>query len=184
MNPIETFKKIKLLYKLISLKNRLNSYGPKSELFGAHIDNKEEYIHFDEYAYYYIPIVPSYKNNYNLYLFCNKKYIIFRKDETSDFNHKDPKNYIIIKKTNSIRINRKPDNDINDKLNFLYEDSHYYYDLYDYYNEDYDLYKAVEYILNKKHDYIARSICFILGCIITYFTPILYNYIISIIISK
>lgn len=175
MNLIETFKTIKLLYKLISLKNRLNSYGPESKLFGAHIEANEEYVYLGDYAYYYIPIIPSYKNSYNLYLFCNKKYIIFRKDENPNSSHKDPKNYIIIKKINSIGINRKPSNDINGELDFLSGDSHYYYDLYDYYNENYNLYRGVEYILNKKHDYIARSICFILGSIITYFSPILYS---------
>lgn len=58
----------------------------------------EDYIYFNEYAYYNILIIPSYTVEYILHIFCNDKYIIFRKDRINDLDHYNPKNYIIIKK--------------------------------------------------------------------------------------
>lgn len=127
----------------------------------------EDYIHFNEYAYYNILIIPSYTVEYILHIFCNDKYIIFRKDRINDSDHYNPKNYIIIKKTDSIRINNKPNNNFNDDINFIYGNSHSYYRLYDYYNKDYDLYKLIEKLLNKKDNWIIKSIYIILGSIIT-----------------
>ena len=180
MNPIKTFKKLKLLYKFISLKNRLNLYiASNFSTFGAY--RREDYLNFKEYAYYKTFIATGKREGFTLYIYCNNQYIIFKRDNLPS---KDLNSYIIIKKQNSIKIDGKINSTLCSDINFLSWNSCEYYKLYDYYNENYDLYKTVEYILNKKHDYIARSICFILGGIITYFIPILYNYIISIIISK
>ena len=95
MNPIKTFKKLKLLYDFISLKNRINSYNLNFDKFGAYIN--EDYIYFDKYAYYHILITPQYTAEYILHIFCNNKYIIFRKDEINNSDCYNPKNYIIIK---------------------------------------------------------------------------------------
>lgn len=133
-------------------------------------------IIFDKYAYYYISIDECGEHYSILHFYCNENYIIFRYNNSLDLENNGSSRYSIIKKVNSVEFNVDSIDHVRNGIKKLYRTKDFYR-LYDYYNKDYDLYKLVEKLLNKKDDWIIKSIYIILGIILTKST----DYIISII---
>lgn len=169
--------KIYYLYIFISLKNKIDSYIKENQRFGINENNNK--IIFDKYAYYYISIDECGEHYSILHFYCNENYIIFRYNNSLDLENNGSSRYSIIKKVNSVEFNVDSIDHVRNGIKKLYRTKDFY-KLYDYYNKDYDLYKLVEKLLNKKDDWIIKSIYIILGIILTKST----DYIISIIISK
>lgn len=169
--------KIYYLYIFISLKNKIDSYIKENQRFGINENNNK--IILDKYAYYYISIDECGEHYSILHLYCNEDYIIFRYNNSLDLENNGTSRYSIIKKVNSVEFKADSIDHVRSGIKKLYRTKNFYR-LYDYYNKDYDLYKFIEKILNKKYDWVIGSICFILGIILTKSI----DYIISIIISK
>lgn len=169
--------KIYYLYIFISLKNKIDSYIKENQRFGINEYNNK--IIFDKYAYYYISIDECGEHYSILHFYCNEDYIIFRYNNSLDLENNGSSRYSIIKKVNSVKFKADSIDHVRSGIKKLYRTKNFYR-LYDYYNKDYDLYKFIEKILNKKYDWVIGSICFILGIILTKSI----DYIISIIISK
>lgn len=166
--------KIYYLYIFISLKNKIDSYIKENQRFGINENNNK--IIFDKYAYYYISIDECGEHYSILHLYCNEDYIIFRYNNSLDLENNGTSRYSIIKKVNSVEFKVDSIDHVRSGIKKLYRTKDFYR-LYDYYNKDYDLYKFIEKILNKRDDWIIKSIYIILGIILTKST----DYIISII---
>ena len=156
--------KIYYLYIFISLKNKIDSYIKENQRFGINENNNK--IIFDKYAYYYVSIDECGENYSILHLYCNEDYIIFRYNNSLDLENNGTSRYSIIKKVNSVEFKADSIDHIRSGIKKLYRTKDFYR-LYDYYNKDYDLYKLVEYILNKRYNWIIKSIYIILGFILT-----------------
>lgn len=139
--------KIYYLYIFINLKNKIDSYIKENQRFGINENNNK--IIFDKYAYYYVSIDECGENYSILHLYCNEDYIIFRYNNSLDLENNGTSRYSIIKKVNSIDFKIDSIDHIRSGIKKLYRTKNYY-KLFNYYNKDYDLYKLIEMLLNKK----------------------------------
>lgn len=156
--------KIYYLYIFISLKNKIDSYIKENQRFGINENNNK--IIFDKYAYYYVSIDECGEHYSIIHFYCDEDYIIFRYNNSLDLNNNGPSRYSIIKKVNSVNFKTDSINHLRSGIRRLYITKNFYR-LFDYHNKDYDLYRFIEKILNKRDDWIIKSIYIILGIIIT-----------------
>lgn len=162
------------LYTFINLKSKIDYYIKEDQQFGiTEINNK---IIFDKNAYCHIS-TDEYGEYYSIiHFYCDENYIIFRYNNSLDLNNNGPSRYSIIKKVNSINFKTDSINHLRSGIRRLYITKNFYR-LFDYHNKDYDLYRFIEKILNKRDDWIIKFIYIILGIILTKST----DYIIGII---